>query len=209
MKNKDLRLLPDNIYRIYNHANGNEDIFKTTENFLFFLNKHEQFIKPIANTIAYCLMPNHFHLLIKVKNEDALKEANILFQKRKKICPENYKQLKDDGYSKFVSKVFSNFFSSYTQSFNKKTGRKGSLFIPNFKRKQVGDEQYLMNLITYIHNNPIKHNFVKHLDEWDYSSYHTYVSFMDKYNILNWFGGVEGFKDFHKNIKEDFDPVLF
>ncbi|HEA31502.1 MAG TPA: hypothetical protein ENH91_16170 [Leeuwenhoekiella sp.] len=105
-------LLPDRYYHIYNRANGDERIFRTAENYSYFLRRYAYFINPVASTLSYCLMPNHFHFLVRIKN-DVSKE-------------------KLEGH---VSKQFSNLFSSYTQAFNKQQKRKGSLFMKNFKRK--------------------------------------------------------------------------
>ena len=60
-------------YHIHHHANGFENIFKSEENYRFFLEKYKFYISPVANTLAYCLMPNHFHFLIKIKSEEELK----------------------------------------------------------------------------------------------------------------------------------------
>jgi REP element-mobilizing transposase RayT len=59
-------------YHVFNHAIGKENLFHTTENYYYFLKKYVQYISPVIDTLAYCLMPNHFHLLIKVKPEQTL-----------------------------------------------------------------------------------------------------------------------------------------
>lgn len=59
--------LPNAFYHIYNHAVGTENLFKSHENYLFFLNKYDQHLSTVFKTLAYCLMPNHFHLLVQVK----------------------------------------------------------------------------------------------------------------------------------------------
>ena len=64
---------PYKYYHIYNHTNGFGNIFKSDENYRFFLEKHKLYISPVAGTFAYCLIPNHFHLLIKIKSEEELK----------------------------------------------------------------------------------------------------------------------------------------
>ena len=81
-----------------------------------------------------------------------------------------------EKYLSAVSKQFSNFFSSYTQSFNKVYTRKGSLFIKNFKRKPILTECQWQDTFLYIHLNPIKHGFVKDLRNWKWSSFHGYES---------------------------------
>ena len=106
----------DTYYHIYNHANGDENLFREKKNYHFFLKKYHQHIDPIAETIAWCLMPNHFHLLVKIKSEEEMKNSTFSkFETLEKLI--RLEKLEDKN--NFISKQFSNFFSSYTQSFNK------------------------------------------------------------------------------------------
>lgn len=82
--------------------------------------------KPVVALGAYCLMPNHFHLLIKETN--------------------------DDGITKFLGKMS----TSYSMYFNKKYERTGSLFEGPFKATHVESDEYLKYLFSYIHLNPLK-----------------------------------------------------
>ncbi|HEX4372500.1 MAG TPA: hypothetical protein VHZ50_04255, partial [Puia sp.] len=66
------KLQPLSYYHIFNHANGDENIFREEENYRFFLEKYVLYIHPVAETLAYCLMPNHFHMLVKIKTEQQL-----------------------------------------------------------------------------------------------------------------------------------------
>ncbi|MFB6341095.1 transposase [Saccharicrinis sp. FJH62] len=75
----------DQLYHVYNQGNNKQDIFFCKENYLFFLKKIETHISPYADIIAYCLMPNHFHLMIKVNSGSggfALSEALAKTNKR-------------------------------------------------------------------------------------------------------------------------------
>jgi REP element-mobilizing transposase RayT len=65
-------LQPDTSYHIFNHANGFENVFRKEENFYFFLEKYRLYISPIAETYAYCLMPNHFHLVVRIRKREAI-----------------------------------------------------------------------------------------------------------------------------------------
>jgi putative transposase len=157
-------------YHIYNHSNGDDNLFREAKNYPFFLQKYQQHINPIAETIAWCLMPNHFHLLVKIKDEATLKQDFPKFKTLENINSEE-KELK---LSYLLSKQFSNFFSSYSQSFNKVYQRRGSLFLKNFKRKIIDSEEYLFQLIIYIHTNPIKHGFTSNILDWEWTSYATF-----------------------------------
>lgn len=158
-------LLPSKYYHIYNRANGSENLFVEERNFGFFLDKWKQYINPIANSYAWCLMPNHFHFLIRIKN---IEELQCLLKQKTSPDLESFN-------GRFISQSFSNLFNSYTKSFNKVYNRKGSLFIPNFKRKEIDNENYLKQIIFYIHNNPVHHGFTKQALDWKYSSIHNFI----------------------------------
>lgn len=163
-------------YHIYNHANGMENIFREEENYRFFLQQYVKYLGEVVDTYAYCLMPNHFHLLVGVKKEDQLKLTFPKFETLEKL----------------VSKQLANFFSSYTQSFNKVYERRGSLFIKNFKRTPILDERQWQETFLYIHLNPVKHGFVKDHTAWKWSSWHAYqnpgkTSALDRKYYLNFF----------------------
>jgi putative transposase len=217
----------DKYYHIYNRANGWEKIFLHQDNYRFFLEKYEFHLSAFVDTYCYCLMPNHFHLLIKVKEEKEVlaSAANLrgLHRKAKDKKPDlrPFPKLYNDSkltpsktLEKVVSKQFSNFFSSYTQAFNKVYGRKGSLFMKNFKRKPITDEHYFRKLVHYIHNNPVKDNLCTRPEEWQYSSYNhilkptAFNSFVSRNNLLDWFDDISEFIAFHKltaqlNVSEE------
>jgi len=58
----------DCYYHVYNRANGNEKMFLNEDNYRFFLKRYNYYISPIADTFVYCLLPNHFHFLIRVNS---------------------------------------------------------------------------------------------------------------------------------------------
>ncbi|WP_192349672.1 transposase [Algoriphagus sp. Y33] len=178
-------------YHIYNHANGTENIFRVEENYRFFLRQYVKYLGEVVDTHAYCLMPNHFHLLVGVRGEADLTKTFPKFETLEKL----------------VSKQFSNFFSSYTQSFNKKYQRKGSLFIKNFKRKPILTESQWQETFLYIHLNPVKHGFVKDHTNWKWSSWHAYrspekLSNLDRNYYLNFFDSWEHVQNMMKMKKE-------
>ena len=201
MKDKYSLLKPDAYYHIYNRANGNEKLFLSKENYLFFLEKYNEFISPICDTFSYCLMPNHFHLLVKVKSEELLKPVynpNLLVLK-----PGDLKVFNEMDLKKFLSKKFSNLFSSYAQYFNLKNERKGSLFMKNFKRKRVTNTNYLLKLVQYIHFNPIEAGLTNNPYNYEYSSFTNLISkdtsLLKRDEVISWFDDLENFKHIHDN----------
>jgi putative transposase len=182
---------PSQSYHIYNHANGTENIFLEEENYRFFLQQYSKYLGKVVDTYAYCLMPNHFHLLVCVRSEEALRLTFPKFETLEKL----------------ISKQFANFFSSYTQSFNKVYQRRGSLFIKNFKRTPILDERQWQDTFLYIHLNPIKHGFVKDHEGWKQSSWHAYKNMekpsgLDRAYYLNFFDGWDHVKYMMEYKKE-------
>lgn len=175
-------------YHIYNHAIGSENIFREQENYRYFLQQYKKYLGGYLDTYAYCLMPNHFHFLIRVREDLAgfqnLQEVGSLIETFPKF----------ETLEKLVSKQFSNFFSSYTQSYNKVYTRRGSLFLKNFKRIPILTESQWQETFLYIHLNPVKHGFVKNHEQWKWSSWESYgnldkPSTIDRSYFLNYFDG--------------------
>ena len=199
-----------NTYHIWTHANGNENLFRCEENFRYFLRRYQHYVHPVAETFAYCLMPNHLHLMIRVRKEDEILE----FIRKKKNKPK-LQGLADLGAleNSIVSQQFSNLFNSYTKSINKKYDRKGSLFIPNFRRKLIDSDEYFVRLIAYIHNNPVHHGFVKTTNNWPFSSWHSYLldkaTNISKREALKWFGTKKNFFATHNQLNQVEVKILF
>jgi REP element-mobilizing transposase RayT len=178
-------LEPDSIYHIYNHAVGKDELFLPDDNYYFFLRRYQHFIPAVADTYAYCLMSNHLHVLVEIKS--------------KIVLPENSKY----SEGQFISKQFSNLFSSYSQAFNKQQNRMGNLFMSNFKRKKIESDEYLTRAIQYIHNNPVKHGITKHPSQWKFSSYNSLLSdketFLKREKVIGWFGNLVEFRNAHES----------
>jgi len=142
------------IYHIFNRGNNRENIFIEEKNYYYFLKQLKKYILPVADVYAYCLLKNHFHLLLRIKDEKYLPEK----VKNKPHLP------------------FSNLFNSYSKSINKMYSRTGSLFEEHLKRKRVDDMEYFTQLIAYIHLNPVKHGFTNDHRSYKFSSFQSYIS---------------------------------
>lgn len=83
--------------------------------------------------------------------------------------------------------------------------RRGSLFIPNFKRSEITDDTYLTAVIVYIHRNPVHHGFTIDWTKWRLSSYQTILSekptALKREEVLKWFGNVDQFLKIHRDEK--------
>jgi len=175
-------------YHIYNRSIDSQPLFKSDANYKFFLKKFDQYLSNVLDVYAFCLLGNHFHLLIRVKED--LKDLNA-----------NSLSIHD-----IVSKQFRIFFQSYALAFNIQHKRIGTLFQTPFKRAKINDEFYLSRLIYYILANPQKHNLIYDFREWKWSSYNRILLETDtklkKQEVLDWFGGKAEYLKFHSDIQE-------
>ena len=201
MKERKSFLYPGGFYHVYNRANGDEVMFRNDENYRYFLGKYQTQINPIAKTCAYCLMPNHFHFLIQVRSD-----IEILRNLHKKGIMEKLFEESSQNYhlkmSQILSLQFSHFFNSYAQAYNKMYERKGSLFMPNYKRISIKDDIYFSDLTVYIHLNPIKSGLTANLEDWKYASYNSIVSndstFVEVELTLDFFNDLDNFIFVHQ-----------
>ena len=124
-------LNPDCFYHIYNRGINGCDVFKKEENYIFFLNRFAKYLSDYTDVYAYCLMPNHFHFLIKVKSELEI-ESFVKVQNFDKAPKEGL-----HSYNSIVSKQIGKFISSYSQAYNKVNNRHGALLEAPFNRKEL------------------------------------------------------------------------
>ena len=180
-----------NYYHIYNRGNNRENIFIEERNYNYFLKLLVKYVVPIADIYAYCLLKNHFHILLRIKDYDEL--------------PEKYKNK--------VHLPFSNLFNTYTKSINKAYDRTGSLFQEHLQKNRVSNEDYLRQLIIYIHLNPVKHKFTNNFESYKHSSHCTYLSEketnIDRAYILELFDGLENFIFYHDENKIKYEGVIY
>jgi REP element-mobilizing transposase RayT len=140
-------------------------------------------------------MKNHFHFLVRIKEENEIKVENLTGLPE----PVRFNFIIPDR----PSKQFSNLFNSYSKAFNKKYQRTGGLFERPFKRKWIKDESYMKILIYYIHHNPIHHGLVTRMEDYQWSSYNKIAmeeaSGLSLGNVYDWlFCSKEHFLEFHE-----------
>jgi len=187
MEIRKTKLEPGSHYHIFNRGINGAKIFFEEKNYTFFLERYAKYVHPFVDTFAYCLLGNHFHLLIRVRSEDELDEI---------VDAESEKP-----YYWHISNAFSSFLQSYTRAMNKMYGRTGAIFETPFKRIEVKEEGYFTSLINYIHQNPEKHGLVSDFKGYKYSSYHTHLSNRKtkllRDEVISWFGDKEEYVKFH------------
>ena len=169
----EIRAFPANgIYHVFNKSIANFQIFKNSCSIVRFLQtvsyynaislhyslfvalrKKVRLLPPLYNDntralyiLAYCIMPDHYHLLIKIIKENTL------------------------------SKYMNDIENSYTRYFNKKNSRKGPLWQSHFCVAPIKDDSTLLHVSRYIHLNPSTSGLVQNPIDWQWSSYNEYLS---------------------------------
>lgn len=174
------------IYHIYNQGNNRQRIFYCRENYLFFLKKIKTNLLPYADVLAWCLMPNHFHLMVYVNEREVsfVKDAQVM----------NSSQTPSENKMQTLNESIGIMLRSYTRAINKQEDRTGILFRPQTKANclsladkitkawfkeqggttinmQQAEHQYPNICFNYINLNPVKDNLVKNGEDWEFSSY--------------------------------------
>lgn len=161
MPRREIPFLADHYYHIYNRGNNRQAIFFESANYLYLLRGIKKYVCPAASIIAYCLMPTHYHMLVRVKGS------------------QNSEFSENSEFSRAVSKAMMRLSVSYTRAVNKRFGRVGSLFQGQFQAKPIQQYGHLLNLCVYIHANPVKDGLVDAPEDWTYSNYLEWIGLRD------------------------------
>jgi len=186
---KDQICHPGAYYHIYNRGINKQDIFLEEKDYLFYLQRLRQVKdKQKASVICYCLMPNHIHLLLRQDSE----------------IP--------------IYKVMSCLHTGYSMYFNKKYNKVGHLFQNRFKQKEVKNDEYLLQLASYIHLNPLIDGLAEKLGDYQWSSYPDYIdlrpgTLCDKESVLlgkssDWYKKITEEEIVEKLIRKEFQEQL-
>jgi len=179
---------PGCLYHVFNHSAGEvkDVLFRNHSNYERFLNNYKKYIPAVADTFAWCLMPNHFHLLVKIRNENH-------------ITPLLKANQKAEDY---LAHQFGNLQNAYAKYYNLKYQRRGPLFQSRVKRKKIETGNYFIQALRYIHLNPVFHGFVKEIDDWQYSSWSAYTTdkktLVKREDFISFIGGKDTFYDMHQ-----------
>ena len=212
-------LLYDTYYHIYNRGNNGENIFIQERNYEHFMKLYFKYIDPIAETFAYCLLRNHFHVSLRIKLEEEILETlkvstpNQHPPKQGSLANNATSQSRQPLGTNYPSKKFSDFFNAYAKAINHAYGRTGSLFQHPFGRVPITTDRQFWNVIAYIHQNPQKHKFVKDFRDWKWSSYGILLAEqstkLKRDFVLDWFGGKESYLELHRQWVSDADAKWF
>ena len=172
---------PDVYYHFYNRGNNRQAVFFQPENYLYFLGGVKKYLVPFVSVVAYCLMPTHYHILVRIKQTSEVSPF-----------------VGASEVSRQVSLAMQKFLISYTKAINKRFSRVGALFQGQFQAEPIKTYSHLLNLCVYIHANPVKDGLVALPEDWIYSNY------------LEWLGQRDGTLVDREFIQEHFgSPVEY
>jgi putative transposase len=186
----------DRLYHVYNQGNNRKKIFYSRKDYLLFYKKIEVFICPYADILAWCLMPNHFHLMLLVK------ETELRCEPENALGSASSETLKKSVFKKrTLNDSLGIMLRSYTRIINAQEGLTGSLFRketkancinsfkdlqPNFWKSKIAifnmlpENQYPQICFNYIHHNPVKSSLVEKDTDWEFSSARDYANLRRK-----------------------------
>jgi len=172
------------LYHIYNQGNNKGRIFFSRENYLFFLKKIQLYVLPYADILAWCLMPNHFHLMVRVNRITRV------------YSPGDYNNAANNhpvSKQRSLNDSIAIMLRSYARAINKQENRSGSLFREDTKainltqtdknaenwysiqgvtyfKTDTLESNYPNRCFHYIHTNPVKAGLAKQPEDWEFSS---------------------------------------
>jgi putative transposase len=200
-------LIPGNFYHVICKSINKNLLFLNDNNRTYFLKKYQLYLSDYTDTYAWCMLNNHVHWLIKVKEEkditaylQGLEDEKLTVTQRRFISGEPVTP------DELLERQYNSFFVSYTRSYNIMYTRKGNLFDRSFRRIAIADDRHLTQAIVYIHANTVKHSIMKDFTAYRWSSYQAILSErptnVKRREVLDWFGGKDKFIEIHQQQLE-------
>lgn len=171
MGNRILPLETNTTYHIYNRGFNKQTLFYDAQDYHYFLQgitRYKKRFKGIKIS-AYCLLPNHFHFLLI---DERMASSNSTDERKVRV-----RTVSAPPEACEISAFMQKLQQSYALYFNNrhgetvKPGLKMPVFEGRFKAKEVLDEAYLSQLVTYVEQNAVKHDLVDDIKDWPYSSW--------------------------------------
>jgi REP element-mobilizing transposase RayT len=156
MPSRKIRFHPGDTYHLYNRGNNRENIIVERENYGYLLHLVRRHLHPVMDILAYCIMPNHYHLLVKIKQKSD-------------FSPDDFEDM-----TPRISEAMRRLSIAYTKAINKRYGRVGALFQGPYQAKPVPPER-LLDLSCYLHQNPVAAGLVEDAADWPYASARDYL----------------------------------
>jgi REP element-mobilizing transposase RayT len=161
---KTTLLEPGKYYHVYNRAKNGDPLFEDEEAYRFFMKLYQTHIHPIAETYAYCLLSDHLHLLIRIR----------------------------EGAEGSMFKPFAMLFNAYSKGYNMHNDKTGRVFKFKLKRIEIRNMPYFREMIRYVNQNPWRHGVTEHPANYRFSSFRatltTSPTMVAKEKVQEYFG---------------------
>ena len=190
----------ETLYHVFNRGQDRRNIFSDDQHYQTFFELYARHIHPVANTYAYCLLPTHFHLMVRIKSEVELVKS----------VP-GIETLGGTTLMSIPTQAFSNFFSAYSRALHNQPGKTANLFQHLYGSIPIPDDRQYLNVVLFIHQNPQRHRLCADFRKWKYSSYKELLSdqetFLDREKVMGWFGKPETYEAVHSIMlnKSDYE----
>lgn len=169
-------LIPETYFHIYNRSNNQETLFPNSRSKSHFLNLIDTRLSYLMDVFAWCLIPNHFHYLVRTKSPEEAYSYLSGLTTRKHTITETRFLTGEVLFQDLALKAWTGVFQSYAVTFNDLYKRNGNLFYTPFKREIIEDESHFRAALVYIHTNPVKHGLVEDFRDYEWSSWNSYMS---------------------------------
>jgi len=156
-------LFKETYYHIYNRGFNKQQLFFEDRDFERFLKNVPRYQEKFPNVkiLSWCVLPNHFHLIIK-EVQPGFGEAGLVIPESANIS----------AFMNRLQQAYAVFFNTkYGEKI--KQGLKSPVFEGRFQSREIMDEDYLAHLQAYVELNAVKHELVENPEEWDYSSFNS------------------------------------
>jgi REP element-mobilizing transposase RayT len=212
MPRRETPFLPDQYYHFYNRGNNRQAVFFEPENYVYFLRGIKKYLFGFVEILAYCLMPTHYHILVRV-----LRTQTSQTSQTSEVLKTS--EVSNVEVSKQVSLAMQRFLISYTKAINKRFDRTGALFQGQFQAKPITTYKHLLTLCAYIHANPVKDGLAASPEMWDFSNYLEWMglrngTLVNREFIAENFGTAEEYRKFvaeyihNRRVDEEFQKYI-
>jgi putative transposase len=200
-------------YHIAHYKKEEELLFSIPSHYSIFFKFWQKYAAPFLDMYAYCLLPDRFECVVKVKPVDNIVKKAIIMTDTQHAIEYLVKRVE---YDAFIREQLNNLLDDYETHNNPQFDVNWWFFEKRYRWREVGSMDIFKESIAYIHHCPIQLGHAITLDEWRYSSYNTYLS--DKpTNILreeglSWFDvkrQVAPFVKYHEDFAEKWQPIVW
>lgn len=190
-----MQFFPTKFYQL-SYKSESKNIFIADKNYKFLLQKYFLYTKPVAETFAFCLLPQSFDFLFKIKNEEEILQ---IFNFQQDIISPKFQE---KFILKHLNKQFANFLNDYKQEFLENYNDDKLFSKENFKILEVSQKADFTKILKQIHLKPEKEGFVNKFEDWQYSSYNQFFAEestdIKTETIIKYFSNIYNFRDFHQ-----------